>query len=94
MPGWVKPLALCLVVLLAGALGALFNRRCVGLTRTGGVLIICSALVSVAAVWSAVRWGQMPDDQADLKLYAQVFGVQSAYGWITLLAMIGIRKPM
>ena len=92
MPSWVKPALGGLLVLLACSLGASLNRRRVWLHRAGGVLIILSALGSVAAIWGAVRWGQMPDENVDLLLYAKVFGLQSAYGWVTLVGMIGLKQ--
>ena len=93
LPKWVMPLMLTLCILFAASLGALLNRRGAWLLRAGGYLVILSALVSVAAIWAAVRWGQMPPDQVDVVLYAKVFGVQSAYGWIVLLGTIGLRLP-
>lgn len=85
LPVWVRPGLFGLAILLAGSIGALASRYGWGAQRIGGYLVIGSAVFSAAVIWSAVRWGQMPAGHVDAALYAKVFGVQSAYGWLLLL---------
>ena len=91
LPEWVMPVMLGLCITSAASVGALLNRRGVGLLRAGGYLVILSAVVSMASIWSAVHWGQMPAEQVGAALYAKIFGVQSGYGWVLLLGTIGLR---
>jgi hypothetical protein len=91
MPDWVKPSMLVLLAIAAAAFGAIVNRHGLKLQRWGAILVIFSAAFSVLAIWAAIRWGQMPDDGVNLALYGKVFAVQSAYGWLLLLAMIGLK---
>ncbi len=92
IPGWVKPSMLGLAIVCAASIGTLLNRRGLWLYRTGGVLVILSALVSIGTILAAIKWGQMPADQIENTLYIKVFAVQSAYGWIILLSAIGLKK--
>lgn len=82
LPGWVRPGLFALTVLTACSAGAMANRHGRGALRGGAYLVVGSAVFSVAAIWSAVRWGHMPTEHVDVSLYAKVFGVQSAYGWL------------
>ncbi len=74
---------------MAGVLGLLFWNP-VTLLRQSAGLMIFSAITSVVAIESAIRWGGMPPD-ADWRLYAEIAGIQSAYAWILLLATIRLR---
>jgi hypothetical protein len=93
MPDWVIPSMALLGAVVAASIGGLLNRRAVGLLRIGGGLVVFSAALSVTVIWLAVRWGQMPASQVDFALYAKVFGIQSAYGWLLLLGTMGLRSP-
>jgi len=92
LPDWVTPAMLGLAMAFAGSVGAMFARRGLRLLRLGGVLVIASAVLSVVALWAAVKWGQMPAEGISPMLYAKIFAGQSAYGWILLLSLIRIRR--
>ena len=91
LPGWVKPTMLALLGIAAAGIGAIVNRHGLKLQRWGALLVVFSAIFSVVAIWAAVRWGQMPSEGVNVQLYAKVFGVQSAYGWLLLASMIGLK---
>lgn len=87
LPNWVRPTIVGLGVAVFGSIGFLLNRHGRRMHQLAGVTVVASALLSVAALWIAVHWGQMPSDQINTTLYAKVFLVQSAYGWFLLLAV-------
>lgn len=87
LPNWVRPTLVGLGFAAAGSIGFMLNRHGRGMHQSVGVVVIVSALLSMACVYTAVRWGQMPADQIDAVFYAKVFLVQSAYGWLILLAV-------
>jgi hypothetical protein len=91
LPGWVKPSMLGVGTAAGVGIGAMLNRRGAWLLRAGGWLVVASACVSVVALWASVRWGRMPGEGIDLEVYLKLFAVQSAYGWLLLLAMVGAR---
>ena len=92
LPSWVRPTVVGLLALSAISLGVALNRRGIGLLRAGAVLVIVSAVLSVAVVWSAIRWGRMSGEQVTFVLYAKIFAAQSVCGWLLLLATMGARK--
>ena len=55
IPSWVKPSMLGLAIVCAASIGAMLNRRGLWLYRTGGVLVILSALVSVGTILAAIK---------------------------------------
>jgi hypothetical protein len=87
LPDWVKPWSIGLGMLAFGSIGFMLNRHGRGVHSLAGLGVIASALLSLAAIWVAVRWGQMPSEQVNAALYAMVFFVQSAYGWLLMLAV-------
>jgi hypothetical protein len=91
MPPWAKPAMAGLLLVAAAVFGAALNRYALRLLRVAGVLTIVSAAVSVVCIWLPIRWGFMPDIGATITLYAKTFGIQSAYGWLLLLATVRIR---
>lgn len=91
LPDWVKPAMLSLAAVSGLGIGAMLNRRCAWMLRAGGWVVVISACVTVLALWASVRWGQMPGEGIDWRVYAKVFAAQSGYGWFLLLSMIGAR---
>jgi hypothetical protein len=87
-PNWVKPVLCVLAALVAGAIGSVMHRRARGLLCFSGVMVVLSAIGSVAAIWAAVRWAEMPPESINRALYLRVFAIQSAYGWVLLLAAL------
>ncbi|GJM26136.1 MAG: hypothetical protein DHS20C16_25510 [Phycisphaerae bacterium] len=87
LPEWVKPLSIGLGMAAFGSIGFMLNRHGRGMHSLAGLGVIVSALLSMAAIWIAVRWGQMPSDPVNAMLYTKIFVVQSAYGWLLLLAV-------
>ncbi len=87
LPGWVKPCGIGLGMAAFGSIGFMLNRHGRGVHQMAAIGVIVAAALSVAAVWIAVRWGQMPSDQITVALYTKIFVVQSAYGWLLLLAV-------
>lgn len=85
MPRWLVPTLLGLAITAAGALGAMINTRARFLLRLSAVMVILSAAASVAAIYVAVRWAEMPAESVNRGLYSRIFGVQSAYGWLLLI---------
>ena len=91
LPHWVIPTMVACGVMFAAGLGAGLNRHARWLCRSSGVLIILASVCSMAAIWIAIRWGQMPANQVTYVSYIQIFAIQSAYGWLMLLATMGIK---
>lgn len=91
LPEWTKPVMLGLAAAAAASLGMALNRKSLFLQRFGAVLAILSAGLTVGAFWAAIRWGQMPAEGVGVKLYARVFAQQSAWGWVTLLVLRGLK---
>lgn len=89
LPVWTKPLYVSLAGLFAVGIGLALNRRALFLQRSGAVMVILSAGLTVAAFWAASRWG--PSSEPSPLYYARVFGQQSAFGWITLIALRGLK---
>lgn len=87
LPDWVRPVTVGLGLGVFGSIGFMMNGYGRGMHLFAGVSVIGSALLSIAALWIAVRWGQMPSDQLTIMVCLQVFGIQSAYGWFLLLAL-------
>ncbi len=75
---------------LASLLGLLGRRVSVRMLRQAAVLIIFSTLLSIAGIWSAIKWGGMPP-QADAQYYAKLGAIQSSYAWFLLLATRFVR---
>jgi len=89
LPMWTKPVLVSLGGLFAVGIGLAMNRKALFLQRSGAVMVILSAGLTVAAFWSASRWG--PSAEPTPLFYARVFGQQSAFGWITLIALWGLK---
>lgn len=87
LPPWVKPVTIGVGLVAFGSIGFMLNRHGRGMHSLAGLGVIISALLSMAAIWIAVRWGQMPAEQVNAMLYTKIFVVQSAYGWLLLLAI-------
>ncbi len=87
LPEWVKPWSVGLGVAAFGSIGFMLNRHGRGVHLLAALGVITSALLSMAAIWVAVRWGQMPAEAVNAALYTKIFAVQSAYGWLLLLAV-------
>lgn len=89
LPMWTKPVLVSLGGLCAVGIGLAMNRKALFLQRSGAVMVILSAGLTVAAFWAASRWG--PSAEPTPLFYARVFGQQSAFGWITLIALWGLK---
>ncbi len=87
LPDWVRPTLVGLGFAASASIGFMLNRHGRGMHQSAGVVVIVSALLSMASVWTAVHWGQMPGDQINAVFYTKIFLVQSAYGWLMLLAV-------
>ncbi len=73
-----------LLTLLTAARGTL------KLHTLAGVLIILASLLTVAGIWAAINYGGMPAD-ASLPFYVKIGCIQSAYGWVCLIAAKSLR---
>lgn len=89
LPVWTKPVLVSLAGLFAVGIGLALNRKALFLQRFGAVMVILSAGLTVAAFWAASRWG--PSAEPTTLFYVRVFGQQSAFGWITLIALRGLK---
>ncbi|HNO79298.1 MAG TPA: cell envelope integrity protein TolA [Phycisphaerae bacterium] len=87
LPPWVKPVTIGLGMAAFGSIGFMLNRHGRGMHSLAALGVIVSALLSMAAIWVTVRWGQMPSEHVNAALYTKIFVVQSAYGWLLLLAI-------
>ncbi len=72
---------------LVGIIGLQSTRR---MLRQAAFLMILSTVMSIAGIWSVIKWGGMPPS-ADLEFYAKVGGIQSSYAWFLLLATRTLR---
>lgn len=61
------------------------SRGTLKLHTLAGLAIIFSSLLTVVGIWVAIRYGGMPA-HATLPLYLKIGGIQSAYGWICIIA--------
>jgi len=88
LPRWVWPVMAGLVLTCAVFVGLGLQRRRVGLLRVGGVFVVLSACATVAALWTALRWGGLPSEGFDAMFYMKAFAMQSAFGWLLLLGTL------
>lgn len=89
LPVWTKPVMLGLGVMFAVGVGLALSRKALFLHRFGAVLIILSACLTVVAFWANAKWG--PSSPVEPLFYARVFAQQSAFGWITLIVLRGVK---
>jgi len=75
---------------LAALLGIAGRRVSLRMHRQAAVLMILATLATIAAIEVAIRWGGMPAG-GNLKLYAKIGAVQSAYAWFVLIATLFVR---
>jgi hypothetical protein len=77
-------------VALAGLWGLLLGSpRSVKMHRLAAYLVIFSAILSLAGMWAAIRYGGMPEIAP--KFYVEIGLKQSAYGWFLLLVTRFLR---
>lgn len=92
IPEWFWPALEGLVIGFFLVLGQLLNRRPVGLLRLGGVLIVLASAATVIALHLAFKWGGNDLDPPNTLFCAKLFGIQSAFGWLLLVATLGLRS--
>ena len=80
------------LMLLAALAGSAIGRGARGLTRLAGVLLILSAVGSVAGLYLGSQCGAIRPGLSSLTFMGIVFVVHSAWGWILLPVAARIRR--
>ncbi|UCE60609.1 MAG: hypothetical protein JSU63_02440 [Phycisphaerales bacterium] len=80
------------LVLLTALVGLAIGRGVRGLTRLAGVLLILSALGSVAGLYLGAQCGALHPEQSSYVFMAIVFIAHSAWGWILLPVATRVRR--
>lgn len=70
------------LVLVAGLIGLAVGRAARGLARLAAIMLILSALGTVAGLYLGSRCGAIPPEQSTFLYLVLAFLIQSGYGWL------------